>query len=81
VSDHLEEENENLDHLFAPGRIAQIDSVIAKVNAGAKTYTVQEVRENLAQNREDWILKTASEGCGHAGSANRAKRDLELERN
>ena len=46
---------ENLDHLFTQDRLAHIDSVIAKVNAGGATYTMDEVRENLAKNRADWI--------------------------
>ena len=57
VSDDLAEDAENLYHLFTPERIAHIDSVVAKVKAGGKTYTMQEVRANLAQNRADWIRK------------------------
>ena len=57
VSDELTEDAENLDHLFTPERIAHIDSVIANVKAGGKTYTVEEADALLAAHREDWIRK------------------------
>lgn len=52
VSDYLTEDTENLDHLFTPGRIAHIDSVIAKVKAGGKTHTAAEVREHFRKRFE-----------------------------
>jgi hypothetical protein len=51
--DDLVEDTENLDHLFTPGRIAHIDSVIAKVKAGGKTHTAAEVREHFRKRFEE----------------------------
>lgn len=49
--------DEALDHLFTTERLAHIDKAIATVNAGGPTHTMDEVRENLASNRADWIRK------------------------
>ncbi len=53
VSDALAEDTENLDHLFTPGRIEHIDSVIAKVRAGGETCTAAEVREHFRKRFEE----------------------------
>jgi hypothetical protein len=52
VSDDLAEDIENLDDLFTPGRIAHIDSVIAKVKSGGTTHTAAEVREHFRKRFE-----------------------------
>ena len=57
LSEDLAEDAEDYDHLFTPERIAHLDKVAAEVRAGGKTYTMQEVRANLAQNRAEWITK------------------------
>ena len=56
TSDALDDD-EHLDRLFTPERLAHIDNVIAKVNTGGQTHTMEEVRENLARNRADWIQR------------------------
>jgi hypothetical protein len=57
VNSDADVDNENLDHLFTPERLAHIDDVLARVKAGEKTYTMDEVRQHLEQNRADWIQK------------------------
>ena len=47
VSGDLAEDAENFDHLFTPERIAHIDAVVAKVKAGGKTHSADEVREHF----------------------------------
>ena len=53
VSDELVEPYENLDRYFTPDRIAHIDSVIAEVNSGGKTYTAAEVRDHFRKRFEE----------------------------
>jgi hypothetical protein len=45
----------NLDYLFTSERLAIIDKSIEDVKAGAKTYSMEEVREHLAQTRSNWM--------------------------
>jgi len=56
VSDDLAIDTENLDHLFTPERLAHIDKAAAQIKAG-QGYTMEEVREHLAEKRADWISK------------------------
>ena len=57
LTNDLYEDTGDYDRLFTPERIAHLDKVAAEVRAGGKTYTMQEVRANLAQNRAEWIRK------------------------
>ncbi|HEY3330672.1 MAG TPA: hypothetical protein VGK19_11660 [Capsulimonadaceae bacterium] len=50
-------ESPNLDHLFTPERLAHIDDVVARVNAGEKTLTMDEFDANLAEFRANWIRR------------------------
>jgi hypothetical protein len=52
VASDLSEKTENLDHLFTPQRLAHIDSVVAKVKAGGKTHTAEEVQEHFRKRSE-----------------------------
>jgi hypothetical protein len=47
-------ETPNLDQLFTPERLAIIDKSLAEVRAGARTFSMAEAREHLAQSRENW---------------------------
>jgi hypothetical protein len=54
VSEEVEQETENLDHLFTPDVIADLDRIRAAVQAGAKTYTSEEVDEFFRQKSKAW---------------------------
>lgn len=45
------EETPNLDHLFTPEVIADLDRISAEIKAGGKTYSSDEVREHFAKKR------------------------------
>ncbi len=49
-------ETPNLDHLFTPERLAEIDEAAADVEAG-NYFTAEQVREHFKQKREAWIQK------------------------
>jgi hypothetical protein len=53
------EDTPNLDHLFTPERLAELDRISAEVKAGGPTYTVEEVWEHLAEYRAEWIRKNS----------------------
>ena len=55
VAGDIAAEAENFDSLFTPERLAHIDRVVAKVKEGGKTYSMDEVRDQLAENREKWL--------------------------
>jgi hypothetical protein len=38
---------DELDHVFTPERIAELESISAEIKAGGKTYTMAEVRNTL----------------------------------
>jgi hypothetical protein len=46
--------------LFTPKRLAELDRISASIDAGAKTYTLDEVRASLEQFKADWRKKNAS---------------------
>ena len=47
----LREEPEDLDHLFTPQRLAQIERAAAQIKAG-ESFTSEQVREHFRQRRE-----------------------------
>lgn len=57
LTNDLQEDTQNYDHLFTPERIAHLDKVAAEVRAGGKTYTMDEVSAHLDEKRADWIRK------------------------
>lgn len=63
VADRLEsdfsEERENLDHLFTPEVIADLDRISDDIKAGGKTFTMDEVDQHLEQKRQEWLRKHA----------------------
>ena len=48
-------ETPNLDHLFTPLRIAELDLISAEIKSGGKTFTVEESREVIARHRAEWL--------------------------
>jgi hypothetical protein len=46
-------ETPNLDHLFTPERLAEIEAAEADVKAG-HYYTAEEVREHFKRKRAEW---------------------------
>ena len=55
LADEAVEDTPNLDHLFTPELIADLDRISAEVKAGGVTYTWDEVQEHLAEHRAEWI--------------------------
>jgi len=49
----------NLDPIFAPEVIAELDAAAADARAG-NSFTVEEVDEFLAENRAAWLAKRQS---------------------
>jgi len=49
------EDTPNLDHVFTPERVADLDRISAEVKAGGVTSTMEQVREHPAHNRADWM--------------------------
>ena len=46
LTQDLADEAEDLNYLFTPDRIAELDQISAEVKAGAKTYTIDEVQRH-----------------------------------
>lgn len=51
-------ETPNLDHLFTPQRLADIDAAAAEIAAG-NSYTAEQVREHFDRKRAAWQQKNA----------------------
>jgi hypothetical protein len=58
ISDDLSEEAEDFDHPITVERIARIDGVLARGQAGGKTYSMVEVWEHRDETRAEWIRNT-----------------------
>jgi predicted transcriptional regulator len=52
----LDAEQPDLQHLFTPERLAEIDAGFAEIQAG-KCFTAEEVREHFKQKRAEWDRK------------------------
>jgi hypothetical protein len=59
VSQTIHDQSENFDYVFTPERIAELDQISAEVRAGAKTYTWDEVEEQIAKKRSQWLKDRA----------------------
>jgi len=46
----------NLDHLFTPRRLAEIDAASADIDAG-NFYTPEQLDTELAKRRDEWLRK------------------------
>ena len=44
----------NLDHLFTPERMVEVDRISTEIKAGAKTYTDEEIREHFKRKSKSW---------------------------
>lgn len=51
IQQDLQEQTEDLDHLFTPERLAEIDHALAEIKAG-KGLTSDQVREHFRQKRD-----------------------------
>jgi hypothetical protein len=60
LSHDLDETTDNLDHLFTPEVIAELDQISAEIDAGGKTYSIEEVREHFEKKRTEWLKNQAS---------------------
>ena len=60
VSESIQDQSENFDHLFTPERIAHLDRICAEIDAGGKTYAPEEVEEYLEKKRAQWLKDHAS---------------------
>ena len=49
----LDAEQPDLQHLFTPERLAEIDAGFAEIQAG-NSFTAEEVREHFKQKRAEW---------------------------
>ena len=55
------EEVDDFDHLFTPERLAQIDEAAAEIAAG-KGLTIEQLDEELARRRAEWLRINHSTG-------------------
>ena len=55
VMSHVANDSDNCDYLFTPEVIAELDEISAEIAAGAKTYSLSELDEHLAADREAWL--------------------------
>jgi hypothetical protein len=55
VRSYMEECPENLDQKFTPKVIAHLDRIAAELDAGAKTFTVEEVSALIAETKAEWL--------------------------
>jgi len=49
----------NVDHIFTPEVIAELDQISAEIKAGGKTYTMAEVDAHFNKKREEWLRNHA----------------------
>ena len=56
---HLQEESEDFDHLFTPEVIAELDGIVAELDAGGKSYSAAEVDAHFIAKRKEWLAKYA----------------------
>jgi hypothetical protein len=59
LSQELHDATENLDHLFTPEAIAELDQISDQIKAGGKTYSAEEVEQHFEKKREEWLRKHA----------------------
>jgi len=51
----VNDDSENVDHLFTPDVIAHLDEISDGIKAGGKTYTLDEVKEHFEKKRTEWL--------------------------
>jgi hypothetical protein len=54
------EPTDNFDHLFTPEVLAELDHISGEIDAGGKTYSLEEVREHFEKKRTEWLKNQAS---------------------
>ena len=60
TASHEAKANENYDHLFTADRLAHLDAITAKIDAGEATLDADEVDARLATAKANWQAKNAS---------------------
>ena len=55
----LSDDPEDLDHLFTPEILAELDRVTSEIDAGGKTYSEEEVSQHLKAFKKEWRSKRA----------------------
>lgn len=56
ITDAVDGPEDNYDHLFTPEVMQELD----RIDAGAKTYSLEEVDEHMAEVRKEWQAKNLS---------------------
>lgn len=59
VRRHLRDDPTSYDSLFTPDRLAELDQISSEIDAGGKTYTIDELNEHFEQKRKSWLEKDA----------------------
>ena len=49
----------NVDHIFTPEVIAELDQISAEIKAGGKTYSMEEVDAHFKKKQEEWLRNHA----------------------
>ena len=60
TASHHDSASEEYDHLLTPTRLAHLDAIVAKLDAGEKTLSSEEVDARLAAAKAKWEAKQAS---------------------
>jgi len=52
-------DTDDVEYIFTPQVLAQLDQISNDIKAGGKTYTLDEVREHFESKRKAWLAKHA----------------------
>ena len=55
LDEELPDDADDVAHLFTPERIAELDRIVAEIEAGAKTYTLEEVDAYLEEKKAAYL--------------------------
>lgn len=56
----LPDGSDGFSSLFTPERLAELDRISSEIDAGARTFSPEEVRDYLAERRTEYIRETQS---------------------
>lgn len=60
ISQAVQSDPDNFDHFFTPSVIAELDEIVAEIDAGGKTYSSAEVDDHFIQKRNAWLANHPS---------------------
>ena len=60
LNDPPDSETPDLDHIFTPEKLVELDQISTEIKAGAKTYTAAEVDSHFENKRKEWLKKHAT---------------------